>query len=149
MTPADQQFLASPQRRDGHGDDGTPGDCFRACVASLLDLPIEDVPHFVQHVSWWNETRRFVRATVPGWDIGYFWPEDFPHVETVAHGIGSGVSPRMGAFKHAVIVDTERWEVEHDPHPSRLGIVGDLDGAFLLVRAYDPPPPDYLMIGAS
>lgn len=25
----------------------TPGDCFKCCVASILELPYEDVPHFV------------------------------------------------------------------------------------------------------
>ena len=28
-------------------DAGTVGDCYRACIASLLDLPTQRVPHFM------------------------------------------------------------------------------------------------------
>jgi len=33
-------------RVGGDGKDGTYGDCLRACVASILDKPSQDVPHF-------------------------------------------------------------------------------------------------------
>jgi len=39
MTPQKQLFGHDPTQ-------GVYGDCARACVACLLDLPIEDVPHF-------------------------------------------------------------------------------------------------------
>ena len=41
MTPVKQLF-----RHDA--DAGVLGDCMRACIASVLDLSAEDVPHFVQ-----------------------------------------------------------------------------------------------------
>ena len=37
MTPARQSRFT----------DGTAGDCLRAAIASVLDLPLVDVPHFV------------------------------------------------------------------------------------------------------
>lgn len=39
MTPVHCRTKHSP-------DDGTYGDCLRACIASLLDMIPEDVPHF-------------------------------------------------------------------------------------------------------
>lgn len=37
-----------PQRIVASGGDGVlPGDCVKCCVASILELPYEDVPHFV------------------------------------------------------------------------------------------------------
>ena len=36
------------QRIHAAGGDGViPGDCVKCCVASILELPYEDVPHFV------------------------------------------------------------------------------------------------------
>lgn len=39
MTPVDQTILHDP-------DAGLYGDCQRAVIASLLDLPIDSVPNF-------------------------------------------------------------------------------------------------------
>jgi hypothetical protein len=46
-------------------EDGVPGNCVQAAVASLLDLPIEGVPHFVLFRDW--------RAVMHDWlaDNGY------------------------------------------------------------------------------
>lgn len=41
MLPVQQRILGS-----GLGDD-VRGDCVKCCVASILELPYEDVPHFV------------------------------------------------------------------------------------------------------
>ncbi|WP_131630691.1 hypothetical protein [Mycolicibacterium llatzerense] len=38
---ADQEFLSNPEA-------GIVGDCWRACIANALSLPIADVPHFVR-----------------------------------------------------------------------------------------------------
>lgn len=40
MKPVDSQI------KEHTGNAGEIGDCHRACIASLLELPIEDVPHF-------------------------------------------------------------------------------------------------------
>ena len=41
MKPVDQEFVHRP-------DIGQHGDCQRAVIASLLELPITEVPHFLQ-----------------------------------------------------------------------------------------------------
>lgn len=40
MIPVQQRILAS-------GGDALPGDCVKCCIASILELPYETVPHFV------------------------------------------------------------------------------------------------------
>ena len=47
MTPVKQTILT-----DKTVDPPVVGNCFQACVASLLDLPLDDVPHFCDCNSW-------------------------------------------------------------------------------------------------
>jgi hypothetical protein len=42
MTPVDQEFLK---------ERGEPGDCWRACIATILGLPLAEVPHIL-HDAW-------------------------------------------------------------------------------------------------
>jgi hypothetical protein len=106
------------------------GDCFRACVASIFELPIEDVPHFCEHPNWgehlddwlWNHgmAHVFVRLDVEA-DEGY--------LGAVGRGIWcivSGTTKRHPSRLHSVVARTlgggVQWEYRHDPHP---------DGTFL------------------
>jgi len=120
MIPHTQQILADPARGDGHDAEGRPGDCWKACVASLLDVQDYDsVPHFVALEDWWGETVKYVWAetgkSLRKWRDPAFIPEGLDYF------IGTGPSPR-GDFYHAVIVDRD-GNLVHDPHPSRLGIL--------------------------
>jgi len=131
-----QLFTQGPRRQDGHTDDGTPGDCYRAALASLLNLPAEDVPHFGLYLSWWDETRRWLQGR--GQDLAYAEVGDDLHklwveLEHATPVIVGGRSPR-GAFGHVVVgfVDgTVLW----DPHPSRDGL-RTVDEFFLPVQPY-------------
>lgn len=140
MTPVDQEFLHKPE-------DGQHGDCMRACIASVLDLPISEVPHFAQldaegKGNFWLMVAEFCAeqgysfVTVPGRII---WTND-----EVYHII-SGPSPRRG--HHAVV--GRNGQIVFDPHPSRAGLAGDpKDWHFdFLVRPTDalPPPLECLM----
>lgn len=135
MIPVDQTIFA--------GDpEGRKGDCFRACLASILELKSEEVPHFFelygygfskQVKEWLKErygislVRVFIakdRITVWGAE-GYF--------------IASGRSPRSTTEKpleHAVVMLAEdnRISVAHDPHPSRAGLV-DVQEYLLFTKA--------------
>jgi len=105
------------------------GDCLRACIASLLELPADAVPHFMDYPDSEGGDRgeQHLREWLASRGIGYlvnFVPlED---LEAVAeHGlygyhvmIGSG-GPK-GA-QHAVVA--YRGRVVHDPHPERPGIL--------------------------
>jgi len=107
-------------------DDGI-GNCMAACIASLLELPISEVPNFVAAETddvgscWlrlandWLASRGFALAMVreqPEW---------------LADGVPfivSCESPRSTPHKpkrHAVIVVLNGWEmvVVHDPYPGQ------------------------------
>lgn len=120
-----QRVLADPTRGDGHAADGTPGDCFRACLAMLADVDYELAPHAVMHLSWYERAREFIREHVPGGDLQcYNWDgtTDLYGVGGGRHVIATGPSPR-GNFKHCVMADSATGEILHDPHPSRAGLL--------------------------
>jgi len=123
MTPVDQAVLHDQEL-------GKVGDCFRACVASLLDLPIADVPHFVAKGENWSVAlvewlaARGLEPLCFDTRIALFGREHEPC-------IASGDGPR-GA-KHSVV-----WcdgEVAHDPHPSRGGLAGEPEWFMYLVES--------------
>lgn len=104
--------------------DAEVGDCFKCCVASILELPYEAVPHFVKAdrwygVPWFHAFWDFLRPM--GLDSHCFdggnWGPDDPEFAIV-----SGKSPRFNCY-HAVVYQRGRGLV-YDPHPSRAGIVG-------------------------
>lgn len=90
---------------------GVPGNCLQAAVASLLDLDLDDIPHFITHDDWlqylvdWGRWRGYLVVARPP--------------ATVAAGIAYGPSPR--GVQHAVV-----WldgAIAWDPHPSRDGLL--------------------------
>jgi hypothetical protein len=88
------------------------GNCLSACVASLLHLPIEEVPHFGADDLWfqrlcdWLAPRGFYAMCI------HYDPD---HVPSGFYILG-GKSPR-GEFLHAVVANGRT--IVHDPHPSR------------------------------
>ena len=95
-----------------HGDpSGRPGDCLRAAVASLLELPLDSVPHFIEWDDWDERLRDFCIAH------GY-QPILRGRDAHVAYGMAWGPSER--GVRHAVcwIDGAIAW----DPHPSRAGL---------------------------
>lgn len=148
MTPADQRYLA--ERPDGHTRDGVPGDCYAACWASLLDVPLDDVPHFALFGHGWEDVlRRWLRAG--GLDSMWRAPVG-GKVELEGtlnlQGIATGPSPR-GRWTHCVVVDLLTLETLHDPHPSRAGLAGPPVFVDLIVAPYDPPPAEPIALGSS
>lgn len=143
----DQAVLACPVRNDGHDATGTPGDCFRAALATLLGSDLHEVPHAVQYLSWWSVARRHVRRTRPGWDLGCWtdvtWPLYRPDPDAYIPplALATGPSPR-GPFSHVVVVDATTGALAHDPHPSRAGLLS-VSEVYGLIGASDdyPLPP--------
>lgn len=107
MTPYTQTIFVNDPR-------GIPGDCMRTAVASLLDLPVEAVPHFALFDApgaWYNAFALWIGGK--GLRIK-------AHAERDVNGpcLAIGMSPRN--VEHVVV-----WGPEgllHDPHPSRQGI---------------------------
>lgn len=101
------------------------GNCFAACVASLLEIPLEDVPDFCAFKNWVPKFLRFLRRR------GYrrvafltFCDEPFPvDLGAGIDGLFIAVAEVPGGVLHAVIVNAH-GNVVHDPHPEELGGAG-------------------------
>lgn len=145
MIPLTQTITAG--RADGHSVDGLPGNCLQAAVASMLDLQLDQVPHFAVYADWFGAMRRWARER--DGDFTYF---EFPVLEQYqvgwdsvlawgrqnnGHILLSGPSPR-GPFWHVVCGDVDLHLV-HDPHPSGDGLL-EVRDAIVYCSPYDPPP---------
>ena len=120
MKPVDQTTFGAPG-----------GNCFSACVASLLEIPISEVPYFMGDEKdwgvkdWFQDFLAWLRPR--GW-----WAIPIP----LRNGwkpeglcILSGKSPR-GDFDHSVVA--RGLEMIHDPHPSRAGLDSHKDVVVLV-----------------
>lgn len=111
MIPVDQEFTVGDSS-------GRPGDCLRACIASVLKHPRDQVPHFVEVDDWQTAAGQYVIAH--GYDLAMVQPPRFGLFRSSVAAIAIGKSPRKGL--HAVVVDPHTGELLHDPHPSRDGL---------------------------
>lgn len=95
-------------------DDPTvQGNCLQAAVASLLDLPLEAVPHFSQFL-WWPQA---MSMWARGRDLRMVGERTATIPERLS--IVGGRSER--GVDHVVIGG--QGKVIWDPHPSRAGLV--------------------------
>ena len=126
MKPVDQTVFYDP---DAPADQQR-GNCWSACLASLLELDIADVPNFVQidvngGENWFTYTMRFLN------ERGYHLTSIDTHAPGDDPYIQCGLSPRSpatgGEVHHAVIY--QHGELLHDPHPHRTG-VKSIDNAY-------------------
>ena len=101
------------------------GNCFQACMASLLEVPIETVPHFMVYGDRWCEVARNW-CHQRGFDMimltagGDYLPEGY--------WIAGGSADR--GLKHACIYFGD--QLAHDPHPDRTGLIDVEDITILL-----------------
>lgn len=123
----------------GGGDDPDPenrGDCFPACVASVLGLESADgIPRWYgvdstgdQESNWWAIVAWLQGrgCTILAWE----WPVSDFMARSLAGAavIVSGVSPRFREGLHAVVGQVQAdgtLRMLHDPHPSGDFIVGN------------------------
>ncbi|MFI1535557.1 hypothetical protein [Streptomyces anandii] len=105
--------------------DGRPGNCLQAAVASLLELPLDDVPHFLLHADW--DERMVAFCTRHG-----YRPTLQPVDQYCPYGMAWGPSER--GVRHAVCWVDGR--MAHDPHPSRAGLLRVTE-----LIAFTPAPP--------
>lgn len=128
MTPVDMLIKHDPEK-------GAIGDCFRCCIASLLDMRAEYVPHFMKkdwgkeekdltwfkELQYWLSTRglAYLDLIVQKEFCGTNWFEKIGAGGFDAYHIISGVSPR--GYRHAVV--GRNGIIVHDPHPDRSGLI--------------------------
>jgi hypothetical protein len=114
--------------------DNKRGDCFRACIATVTNIPIECVPNFCDQEVVENATEGYWWAWFQKW-IGYLDCDAvFLNAKYVAENFNpggvfvvGGQSPRFEDSKHAVVMcltEDRTWKLVHDPHPDNTGIVG-------------------------
>ena len=108
-------------------DNGQVGDCFRACICSLLELPIEKVPHFLENMDdqWWKAFIDYANAQGHKVFCG-FGSQSEPKEKTLYY-IATGTSPR--GFLHSVIYS--QGQLVHDVHPEGGGVKDIVDYIWL------------------
>jgi hypothetical protein len=122
---------------------GEEGNCFAACLATLLEVSIGIVPNFLGD-DWFDQ---YVAWLAP-YNLGlfsfrvaqaYHWPW---YMDYAGYAILGGASPRLPGSFHAVIV--RKGEIIFDPHPKRhMGIGEHHDITFIVVL--NPSKPIGLM----
>lgn len=112
---------------------GDRGDCFRACLASILEVPTLDVPHFFDEAEDMHAaTIQWLAPKGIAFLAMYFLNPTVlqsTHFDFSMYCILGGYGPRKnerGDYRmHAVVARTLPWGVEivHDPHPDRSGLL--------------------------
>lgn len=127
MTPVDQCYMNDPEA-DVHGD------CFRACVASILEVKPEAVPHFILHGSRWF---RIATSFLYHLDREIEWNQgEIKGMPLDTWVIATVHSPRREGTLHSVIM--RNGKMVHDPHPSRA--YGQYAGDWYTITPDSPSP---------
>jgi hypothetical protein len=127
---------------------GLTGNCWSACAASLLEIPLHAVPEFPQDDEEWLEAVQ--RWLMP---LGMFYleiPADDPMLEFVF---------RCGFTWHFMVGISERGgphacvgfcgQLNHDPHPGGRGLEKLEKYGFLVSRMMSGAPMQYGGEGTS
>lgn len=107
-------------------------DCLVACLATVLGLPYDNVPHFVRdHSTAWSEAMR-------GWldEHGYevvCFDNHYPRKGLyLADGWTDRATPHMTVWRGVDMI--------HDPHPSRAGLTNIRRTYWLMPLTPATPP---------
>lgn len=95
----------------------TRGDCFSACVASILEIELVEVPFFNDDPveEWWSRFKSWLATR--DLDATYYQsPEPQP-----GYTIVGGRSPRFPTRMHACVA--KHGVIVHDPHPDGSGLL--------------------------
>ncbi len=110
----------------------TTGNCFSACLASLLELPLASVPKFMAEEDWFGAVNRWLSQFNLRF-IDIKWDQDFAvYPQVGGYAILTGPSPRNPEIYHSIVVLVDRnsegkvtFYEYHDPHPDRGWIAGE------------------------
>ena len=120
------------------------GDCFAACVASLLELSLSEVDKYLDGLAtpgavktgWWQAFVTWCgeRDLVPLYYAlsdahSNFTPDQYAYGEPGLRYIACGLSPR--GLEHAVVY--RDGKLDHDPHPDGGGILS-MNAYVILVK---------------
>lgn len=124
MKPVDQEFLHDPENN-------SVGDCFRACIASVLEVPVAAVPHFALLGNRWSLVAENYCESL-GREL--LWSDGKPPEKL--HAIVTVQSPRNTDVRHSVVY--HGGEMVHDPHPDKSG--GKPIGGYFYLEPDLPSP---------
>lgn len=127
MTPVDQDVF-------GEGK----GNCWAACIATVLDLPLSEIPNFCgepeRNDNWFSDTDKWLKSR--GYRVIGFEGASGISMGEGAYALVTGPSPR-GNFSHVVVMTVQdgNFKVAHDPHPSRAGLAGPFQHVAVIAKA--------------
>lgn len=143
MTPVTQEH---PYHDPGRG---LHGDCYRAALASLLDLPLADVPHFLTYPK--EQRREVVREFLQPRGL---IPVIVPGPVFMEAIVGSGIDcyhlilGKSGGCLHTCV--GLNGSIVHDPSPPMPGVEWGLDGSLddwemvVFVKTFTEPSPPHV-----
>ena len=121
---------------------GERGDCLRACVASLLELPIEDVPNFAAipgDGKWFNDEKDGLWYFLLRHGAEYCGVQNPEKAMELSPGIdgyfiATVKSVNFSGKEHALIFQGR--ELAHDPSPIKKwqGSLADVRGFYMIKR---------------
>lgn len=99
---------------------GVQGNCWQVAVACVLDLELEEVPHFIKihdegGEHWWLHSQRWLN------ERGYKLEPLAAAPDTDELYLVIGPSPRGQELSHVVIY--QNGKMVHDPHPDATGVL--------------------------
>lgn len=129
-----------------HDPPNTYGDCYRACIASIIEVPTIAIPHpGVRGEEHWRDEIKVMDRWLAErgyWTFGIkIFDKDLAEYQEYAIGyyLLGGKSPRAPHF-----VVARHGNIVHDPHPEGGGLVADDDGTwnmqFVCYGARKKPP---------
>ena len=114
--------------------DSRKGDCVRACLASVFELPIDEVPNFWEQTQdpteFWKLINDWLMENFGVRKIFLRYSEKTADCLEKVLCIASGESPRHTPGGHAVV-----WRdgLLHDPHPSGDGLLGSPEDLMIFI----------------
>lgn len=107
MKPVDQTKLHDPKN-------GINGNCIAASFASILELPLSEVPMFedISKNDWFGALTKWLESL--GFALVHWQSETWLPGYCLVSGISERNVDHMVVFKDGVLA--------HDPHPSKTGI---------------------------
>lgn len=133
--------VAQTTFRPSEGDGA--GNCFQAALASVMELPLDDVPNFAgfPRATWQEELDAWLAARGLAL-LPLETRRGMPWVPAGSWVLIVGRSPR-GDFAHCIVghVEEGMFAYAHDPHPSRAFIDGDPTTIWVFLTLDPARPP--------
>lgn len=108
------------------------GNCFAACLATLLEVPLEAVPSFMAEEDWFGAVNRWLAPRNLRF-VDIKWTSEFAiQPDTGGYCLLTGPSPRRPELLHTIVATIGRrddghveFRPTHDPHPDAEFLAGE------------------------